>query len=181
MKIMTIRCALVLALLAPPAFAQQSPNYKVENGTINDGGHPEQSAVLAGATYRVSLDAIGNLTSSPSLGSASFHLANGFVQLYTPPGEVLNQRFTSNANMTWDPEQSVGVYEVYRGTIGSLPGGYGTCYMASLAGTFASDAGSPPLNQGWFYLVTAKNGLGEEGTKGYDSANVMRANPSPCP
>ena len=38
--------------------------------------------------------------------------------------------------------------------------------QGSLAGTTASDAGNPPLGEAWFYLVTAKNRIGEEGTKG---------------
>ena len=32
-----------------------------------------------------------------------------------------------------------------------------------------------------FYLVTARNRLGEEGTKGYRSPGIERPNDAPCP
>ena len=168
-------------LLAPPLWAQQSASYRIESAVVNSGGHPQQGTVLAGSTYRISLDAIGDGTAQAGLGSASFKVDGGFVELYGPPGEVQNQRFTSGTTMTWDVEKSAGVYEVYRGLLGSLPGGYGSCFQSSLASATTTDAGVPAVGQGWFYFVTSKSTLGEEGTKGYDSNNVMRANPSPCP
>ena len=38
-----------------------------------------------------------------------------------------------------------------------------------------------PAGNGYFYLVTARNRLWEEGTKGSSSAGAQRANPAPCP
>jgi hypothetical protein len=39
----------------------------------------------------------------------------------------------------------------------------------------------PSSGATFFYLATAKNRLGEEGTKGYRSSSVERPNPTPCP
>jgi hypothetical protein len=39
----------------------------------------------------------------------------------------------------------------------------------------------PDPGQGFFYLVTARNRLAEEGTKGSTSAGVPRSNAFPCP
>ena len=178
-----VLAGLALAALLPAsrAFAQQSMSYHVENAAINDGGHPEQGVILAGSTYRISLDAIGGPARATGLGSPSFLLDSGFVDLYAPAGEVMNQRFTDASTMTWDAEKSAGVYEVYRGLLSGLPGGFGACFQSALASPGATDAGNPTVGDGWFYLVTVRNRLGEEGTKGYQSSGAARPNPSPCP
>ena len=41
-------------------------------------------------------------------------------------------------------------------------------------------ADNPPLGQAYFYFVTARNLLGEDGTKG-NGTNNTRPNPNPCP
>jgi hypothetical protein len=177
-----IGMALAILLSASPVLAQQSTSYRVESAAINDGGRPEQGVTLAGSTYRISLDAIGGPALSSGLGSASFRLDSGFVDLYAPPGEVMNQRFSDASTLTWDAEKSVGVYEVYRGLISGLPGGgFGTCFQSSLASPMGADAANPAVGDGWFYFVTARNRLGEEGTKGTQSSGAPRPNSSPCP
>jgi len=167
--------------VASRADAQQSLSYRLESAAVNDGGRPEQGVVLAGSSYRISLDAIGGPARATGLGSPSFRLTSGFTDIYAPPGEVMNQRFTDASTMTWDAEKSVGVYEVYRGLISGLPGGFGACFQSALTGPSASDAANPTVGDGWFYLVTAKNRLGEEGTKGSQSSGAPRPNSSPCP
>ncbi len=179
----TVVASVVLAALglAPPALAQQSANFKLTEWTINAGGDPVNGNSAASASWKVRLDAIGDGVLGVGQASASVHLDSGFVDVYAPPGEVQNQRFTNASTMSWDPEKSIGVYEAYRGLISTLPGGFGSCYQSSLAGTTASDAGNPPLGDAWFYLVTAKNRIGEEGTKGNQTGGAARGNPSPCP
>jgi hypothetical protein len=176
-----VTLALAALLFAPEARAQQSANFKLTEWTINAGGDPLNGTSAASVSWKINLDAIGDGVLAVGQGSASFHMDSGFVDVYAPAGEVQNQRFTNASTMTWDPEKSVGVYEVYRGLISGLPGGFGTCFQSALASAAVSDAGTPPLGDGWFYLVTAKNRLGEEGTKGYDSNNIMRSNGAPCP
>jgi hypothetical protein len=168
-------------LLAPAALAQQSANYKLTEWTINAGGDPMNGNSAASVSFKIKLDAIGDAVLGAGQASASFHADSGFVDVYAPAGEIQNQRFTNVSTMTWDAERSVGVYEVYRGTIGSLPGTYGACFQSSIGSTTASDATAPPVGAAWFYIVTAKNRIGEEGTKGYDSNSTQRANPAPCP
>ena len=176
-----IGLALAALLPASGALAQQSTSYHLESATINDGGRPEQGVVLAGSTYRISLDAIGGPARATGLDSPSFRLDSGFVDLYAAPGEVMNQRFTDASTMTWDAEQSAGVYEVYRGLISGLPGGFGACFQSALASPGATDAGNPTVGDGWYYLVTVRNRIGEEGTKGSQSNGAARPNSSPCP
>jgi hypothetical protein len=66
--------------------------------------------------------------------------------------------------------------------VSSLPAlGYGACLQSGLAGESATDAAPPSAGQGYFYLVTARNTLGEIGTKGYAKSGVERANLAPCP
>lgn len=163
------------------SIAQQSASFRVESAVINSGGHPEQGMVLAGATYRISLDALGDGVVAAGLGSVSWRVDGGFVSTYPPPGEVQNQRFTSASTMTWDAEKSAGEYEVYRGLVSTLPGTFGTCFQSALASPTASDSGTPSLGDAWVYFVTVRNRIGEEGTKGFQSNNSMRTNPSPCP
>ena len=83
---------------------------------------------------------------------------------------------------SWNPERSVGVYNLYRDLLGNLSGlGYGDCEQSDLPGTTATDTDRPPAAGGFFYLITAENRLREEGTKGFDSSGSGRPNPSPCP
>jgi hypothetical protein len=173
--------ALLPSSLVAPAAAQQSASYKMTESTFNAGGDPLNGASAASASFRIRLDALGDAVVGVGGASASFHMDAGFADVYAPPGEVRNQRFTNASSMTWDADKTAGVYEVYRGALGSFPGGFGTCFQSSIAGPAATDATVPALGQGWFYIATAKNRLGEEGTKGHDSGNTMRPNNAPCP
>jgi hypothetical protein len=116
------------------------------------------------------------------LSGASHHLGGGFIGAYPPPGEVLHLRLTDQETLVWDPERSVGVYHLYRDSLGSLSGlGYGACEQYDLLTTTTIDSDVPAVDNGYFYLVTAENRLGEEGTKGRDSSDAERPNPAPCP
>ena len=98
-----------------------------------------------------------------------------------PPGEVQNQIWTGNTAMVWDREASAGSYELYRDLLSALPGGFGACQQNGIAAETAIDTANPPAGAGWFYLVTVRNGLHEEGTKGFQSSGAPRPNPAPCP
>jgi hypothetical protein len=106
----------------------------------------------------------------------------GFVSNYPPPGEVKGDLFASKTNYTWSAEKSIGSYDVYRGAISSLSGlAYGTCLQNGLTTESVTDAATPAAGQGFFYLVTARNRLGEIGTKGFATSGIERANAAPCP
>ena len=173
--------AVCCVLGASSLFAQQSGSYRLESTVINEGGRPLQGAVLTGSAFRISLDAIGDAVAASGFGSASYRVDGGLVAAYPPPGEVQNQKWTNASNMTWDPEKSAGLYEVYKGLISGLPGGFGACFQSALASPATAEGATPPVGDGWFYLVTAKNGLGEEGTKGYQTGGAERGNSLPCP
>jgi hypothetical protein len=90
-------------------------------------------------------------------------------------------RWSGRSILQWNPEKSVGKYEVYRDLLGTLPGAFGFCFASDVPAEAATDASSPAAGQGYFYLVTARNRLGEEGPKGYRSNGAEEANPAPCP
>ncbi len=160
---------------------QTSASYRLTEAVLNAGGDPNGVSFAASGSYRIRLDAIGQAVVLPGAGSATFHLDAGFVADYPPPTEVGNLRWTDSATLVWDPEKSTGEYELYRDLISTLPGGFGTCFQAGIAGETWSDAATPAVGSGWFYLVTARNLLAEEGTKGFQSSGAERTNPSPCP
>ena len=171
-----------LVVLALPALAQESPSFKLAEHAFNAGGHPESGTVMTSASFKVSLDSIGDGVVRTGLTGASFHMDAGFSSAYPPPGEVLALRFSDAENLHWDSERSVGVYNLYRDLMSNLSGsGYGDCHQQDIAGPAFTDGDLPPGSDGYFYLVTAKNRLGEEGSKGFDSDDVERANLSPCP
>jgi hypothetical protein len=173
---------LILALAAPtPPLAQESAGYRLNEHAFNAGGHPGEGLTLSSAGFHVSLDALGDVVAPGGLSSGSFHLEGGWVVAYPPPGEVMNLHFaTDGTTLIWDPEKSVGSYAVYRGALADLKAGiYGTCLKSGLTVNAGSDLANP--TQVFFYLVTARNRLNEEGTKGYASSGVERPNPLPCP
>lgn len=172
---------LPLLTLGGPALAQQSASYKLQESVLNAGGHPAQGTVLSSASFKIKLDSIGEGLAGIALGSASYHADGGFVGAYPPPGEVTGDYFRTKTMLAWNPEKSVGVYNVYRNTIATLPGAFGTCLGGSVPDASYTDATVPSAGTGYFYLVTAENRLGEEGTKGYQSSGVQRTNTAACP
>jgi len=172
---------LVMALaVAAPALAQTSASYKLTESILNNGGDPVNGVSGASASHRIKLDAVGDGVLGVGLASTSFHMDGGFVDAYPPPGEVQQQLFTSKTTIVWNPERSVGLYEVYRDPLSGLLGG-GACFASGLTTEGATDSATPAAGQGYFYLVTARNRLGEEGTKGFRTNGVERPNSSPCP
>ncbi|MBZ5639506.1 MAG: hypothetical protein LAO51_12235 [Acidobacteriia bacterium] len=173
---------LVVLATSGVAIAQTSANYKLTEFTFNNGGDPRNGSYAASANYRIRLDAIGDAVASAGLSSASHHMGGGFVSDYPPPGEVEGHLFLNRTTLTWSPEKSVGSYDVYRALISSLSGlAYGTCLQNGLTTESATDAATPSAGNGYFYLITARNLLGEIGTKGYASSGIERANAAPCP
>ena len=167
----------------PDAAGQQSASYGLEEHALNAGGRPADGVTPSSASYLVSLDAIGQGVLGRGLSSASYRMDGGFVSAYPPPGEVRGLLLIDAQTLVWDPEPSVGHYNLYRDLLSSLFGlGYGHCEQQGLTATTATDTDVPtPAGEGYFYLVTAANRLHEEGTKGWDSSLDERPNPSACP
>jgi hypothetical protein len=169
-----------LGVIAPAA-AQTSASYKLQETSINSGGDPRGGTPLASTHFHIGLDAIGDGLVRSGLSSASFHADSGFLDRYVPAGEVMNLRFTNATTLQWNPEPTASRYEVYNGSLSSQPGTFGTCFASDLASQSTTDASIPSTGTGFFYLVTARNRLAEEGTKGSQSNGTERANPLPCP
>jgi len=180
---MSRRLAAMLTMLVPSlALAQQSASYELTETTVNNGGRPINGVYASSASHRITFDALGDGVLGGGMASASFHAEGGFVSGYPPPGEVLGQAFTDSQTQIWLPDKAVGVYEAYRGTLASLQaGGTGICLGWGLTSETLMDASLPASKDGYFYLVTARNLLGEEGTMGYRSSGVERPNPMLCP
>ena len=164
--------------LASLAFAQESPNYKIEQSTFNNGGNP--SPELTSPSYKMTLDSIGDGVAATGMTSANNKIDSGLPAANIPPGEVLNLLFADQTTFNWSAEASVGTYNVYRGTVANLSSGYGACFTQGLTAPQAIDAENPPAGQCFFYLVTAENRLTEEGTMGKKSDGTPRTNGTPC-
>jgi hypothetical protein len=165
----------LVALLALPVAAQQSASYKLGEHVFNAGGDPAGFVVPASASYKITLDSIGEGVVRTGMSSASYRMDGSFAGCYPPPGEVRGLRFTDALTMAWDPEKSVGHYNLYRDAVASLPGlGYGTCLQQGIPDETVTDSDPVPLGDGYFYLVTVENRLHEEGTKGTDSGGATR-------
>jgi hypothetical protein len=176
--------AFILALLAAAgtAGAQTSDHFDLSEYTFNAGGHPDDNGVLSSTHFTMTLDSLGAEIVAAGMSSASFTMDAGFASAYPPPGETAGLIFLDHETLQWNAEKSAGVYNLYRDLMSNLSGlGYGDCQQQDIQGTSTSDGGTPPLENGWFYLVTAENRVGEEGTKGYDGNGGERPNPAPCP
>ena len=173
--------AIAALTFSGPVPAQTSPSHRLVEHSFNAGGDPMNGAFASSASFRIKLDALGDPLAARTSGSPSHHLDSGFVAAYPPPGEVRNGRFTSKTTLVWDADRAVGSYNVYRDTLSSLPGSFGACFQPGVSTEAAIVAASPALGTGWFYLVTAANLLGEEGTKGSRSNGTERPNAAPCP
>jgi len=178
----TTLCLLITLAICGVAVAQTSSSYKLTEFTFNNGGDPSNGTFAVSTNYRIRLDAVGDAATATALSSASHHADGGFVSNYPPPGEVSGHIFSSKTTLTWSPEKSIGSYDVYRAALSSLSGlAFGTCLQSGLTGESATDATTPSAGQGYFYLVTARNRLGEIGTKGFATSGIERANAAPCP
>jgi len=161
--------------------AQQSASFKLEEQAFNAGGHPAGGTVMASASFRVTLDSIGDTIAGTFMGSASFHMDGGLALSYPPPGEVQDLRFLDDETLEWDPERSVGDYGLYSGSVSGLDASdYGECSTDVPEETVVVGDTVLP-GECLFYLVTARNRLGEEGTMGFRSPGVERPNTAPCP
>jgi hypothetical protein len=174
-----------------PALAQSSLDFEVESQAFNAGGHPAGGQILTSGSFRVTLDAIGGSVTGLSLAGGPFTTDVGLAVSYPPTGEIAPfcdgtaarcAVFTTRTQLVWPAERSTGVYHVYRGTLASLPAlAFGVCWRFDVPGELVVETATPAAGTGFFYLVTAENRLGEEGTKGYQSNGTERANAAPCP
>jgi hypothetical protein len=99
--------------------------------------------------------------------------------------EVLNLHWILNWIMTWDLDPLALEYHIYRGDLAGLSyGQFGVCRddldPDVRTDQWLTDGSTPLPGEGYFYLVTAEEAGGDEGTLGF-ATNVERSNYSPCP
>jgi hypothetical protein len=109
-----------------------------------------------------------------------------------PTSEVGTIGFSNQTTMGWSPTPDASHWNTYRGTIpsnhmGSRPPGAQydhTCFESDDANgdgpTTATDAGIPPVGQGFYYNTTGENGCFESDI-GHASSGATIPNTSPCP
>jgi len=167
--------AFVALLFGPAVVAQQSASFEVESAVFNAGGNPAGGVALASSSFRVSLDALGDAVVADDLASVSFRSDATFVGRYPPPGEVPGLGFLDAQTLSWSPERSAGGYNLYRGLLGQLTAlQFGSCVEQDLSATSTTDTDPVPADDGYVYLVTVRNRLREEGTKGFQSNGTER-------
>ncbi len=170
----------VLALSGEVA-AQQSASFSVTEHVFNSGGSPGKGIIeVCSASHDITVDAVGDSLVVEGMSSPSYLMEAGSVVAHAPPGEVTNLRFASRTTLAWDPEGSGGPYNVYRGSLLDILA-FGSCLESGVAVETVTDTFTPSRGAGLFYLVTAENRLGEEGTKGYSINGSERPNAAPCP
>ena len=167
--------------LANDGLAQTSSSFKLEEHTFNAGGHPEGGVIPTSSSFKITLDAIDDGLAGTSLNSSSFLMNSGFTASFPPPTEVQNLNFITSTTMVWDADGSIGDYALYRDTVDNISPGFGACVLPTPASETATDLTVPGLGQVQFYIVTARNRLLEEGTKGFTSLGPERGNAAPCP
>jgi hypothetical protein len=174
--------AILVLCLCGFALAQSSPAYRLEEYAVNGGGHPAGGQVLASASLTMSIDAIGDAAWAGALASTSYSMDAGFGRSYPPPAEIrLLLLHGDKQTLTWDPDPSIGDYLVYRGGLAALPGDPGACRLSGLGTHTALLDDFPDTGQGYFYLVVARNRLGEDGSPGSRGDGTDRTLPVPCP
>ncbi len=173
----------VMALLAPGAvLAQSSASYRLQEHALNAGGRPMDAVVSTSASFRLTLDSIDEPIARRGLWGMSYILDGGMTPTYGPPGEVEGLDVLGDLQtLVWSFEPASDAYNLYSGSLSTLPGMYGGCAASRVGGTTTVDPSLPAPGDGLFYIVTGENRLRQEGTKGLTSVGAERANPAPCP
>ena len=175
------RIAALLAALVLPGVAvagSSSASFEIKAFDFNAGGHPPYSTSVS---FNVKLGALGDGAAALPITSASFGIDGGFSASFPTPGEVTDVVFTDGVTFTWHPERAATAYNIYREALTGMTPDFGACEQSDLASETATDNDVPDSGTGFFYLVTATNCLDEEGTKGFQSNGIERANSAPCP
>ena len=108
------------------------------------------------------------------LALPAFALPSGAVP------EVQNLQFQSKTDLDWDPIPGVDGYNVYRGSVATLPADYGSCFAVGLPTNSFSDLSPDPApGQVFTYLAVGTKGVSES-IFGLDSGGVNRPNVNPC-
>ena len=169
---------LACALPAGPAAAQESPSFRIDRGTR---GSLSGSAVLQSSSYRVSRSSLGMPSGRDPVTGTSVAASNDWTATLRPALEVRRLRFADARTLTWDLDRSLGSYRVYRGDLESIVGMPAACIGTAPNGQGFDAPEIPAAGQGQFFLVTAVDAAGVEGTAGTASGGAARLVHGACP
>jgi len=172
-----------LLLAVGTARALESANFKISDDALNSGGHSDPALVLTSSSFRISLDAIGDgVAGQRALAGLSYRADGGFVDAYAPPAEVDGVHWIDRTRLVWGPAKSAGIYSLYSGSLETMrQEPLGDCLQAIIGGIEAVLPTVPIAGTGRFYLVTARNHVDEEGTRGFGSEGTERPPGASCP
>ena len=95
--------------------------------------------------------------------------------------DIPNLVFSGQNQISWDLNVDAASYNVYRGDLSSLPGGYVmTCEATEVQAPFELLSLDPAVGAGFYYLVSGVTGTSLEGTLGFSDC-IERSNVTPCP
>ena len=100
--------------------------------------------------------------------------------VFAIPGEVDELAFLADkTTLRWESAAPTSgfltVHEVARGALDAFPVGMATCVGSAVSGQTLTDATLPEAGQGFWYLVRARNSMGQHGTYGRQSSGAERA------
>jgi hypothetical protein len=101
----------------------------------------------------------------------------------SPPGALEPLVFVNPTTLHWEDASvnHAASFNLYRGSVAGLrTGDYGACQQSGISDMSTAEAGVPQPQEAWFYLVTARNSVGE-GTLGVNSSGATRTNTTSCP
>lgn len=104
-------------------------------------------------------------------------------QEVSAPGSAQPLVFSGAQSLAWEDAAALGAwsYNLYRGDLAALAAGeYGLCEESGLEANQTDAAAAPPAGDGWFYLVSGTNPVGE-GPLGLDSRGLPRLPAASCP
>ena len=181
MAALTRRALLAYALIASAGSAahagSRSASFNLSDATLDGGARP-----AASSSFKITNPSIGSGLESAVYASASFHMDSGFAASYLPPAEIAGLRWSNLTTLEWNADRSIGSYALYRNRLNTLAAANGgDCLVSGLSSETSLDSELPGAGNGYFYLVTARNRLGEERTRGYGSDGLERLGGAACP
>lgn len=168
----------LIASIASAAHAgSRSASFNLSDAAFDGGVRP-----AASVSFKITNPALGSGLESTVFASASFHIDSGFAASYLPPAEIAGIRWSDRTTLEWNADRSIGSYALYRNRLSTLAAANGgDCLVSDLTSETSTDSELPGAGNGYFYLVTARNRLGEESTRGYGSDGGERLGGAACP
>lgn len=175
-----LRHLTVLVLAVLPAAAQESASYRLVEHALNAGGVPAQGEIHVSAQFRLTLESIGGPVAHANVVSKGYDASGGLIPGLTPPTEVHGLAFADGDTLTWNGHPAAGAFRLYREGLDGVAAAF-ACLSGDVPGPTADDGEQPVAGQGFAYLVTVTNTLGEEGTPGITSTGTPRTLAGACP